>query len=512
MKKTIIIISIFSVLLSACSKDFLDRQDLNTLNAESFWASGDDAERAVNSVYNAMARPMAYNMGFIVFGDVAADDLMCIDNNWFIDIDQYSVQSTDISINGQDGHTQGIWAVMYNAIMRTGWVLNNIDNVGNISKQIKQRSKLEVRFLRALAYFTLINIFGDVPFYDEVVSAETAKTINVTDKEIIYDFIEEELQAAAGVDMDGNDIPDAGLPVKGTYELGRATKGAALGLLARVYLYRGKYQMAKTIAKKIIDMETYQLNPDFGENWDNHNPNGIESIFAFNFRARGLPQIWAMNPGSWMLSFTLNGMFDPNSGGGWIIIQPEEHVPDLFEYADDGSDIDQRRPMSVYKAGDRYEYAPEEIQWYVPMPPSYCMISKYSRRNHFDEEQTLSNYLDANTPIQVIRYAEIILIYAEACYQTGDVSTAFQYLNMIRERAGLQPFNATEDFMEKLMHERRLEFFAEGHRFYDLRRWGKLEEVLGPLGYDTNTQGLFPYPAHDVSLNENLKQNQNQGY
>ena len=511
MKKLLFLTAVLLFAVS-CQEEFLERPPLNTDNAESFWSTSREAEMAVTSIYNAIARPMGYNFGHLVFGDVAADDIDCYDSNWFVELDNYQAKATEIAINGQEGHTQGVWFVMYTAIFRANWVLNSIDKIEE-RDDIYYRSKNEARFLRALAYFTLVNIFGDVPLYTTAISTNEGFDIGRTPKEEVYDFIIDELHATAGVDKSGNDIANEGLPVKGVYELGRATKGAALGLLARAYLYNENYQMAELVAKKVIDMGTYELQEDFGANFDNLMTNGKESVFEMNFEPQGSPGTWAMNPGSWILSFTVNTNFDPNIGGGWAIIVPDENVPDLFEKDAEGKDLDQRREMTVYKAGDKYPYAPQGLQWYIPAPPTYCLLSKYSKRNHFDEPATqlLSKMADSDSNIPVIRYAEILLIYAEACFMNGKTAEAFRYLNMIRERAGLEPFTGSENFMQRLMHERRLEFLGEGHRFYDLRRWGKLEDVLGPEGYRPETNGLFPLPQHELDLNKNLLP-QNAGY
>ncbi len=513
MKNKVFITVFIIIIFGACSEDFLVRPPLNTDNAETFWSSEKEVELAVTSIYNALARPMGYDVGHIVFGDVAADDMDCFDANWFVEIDNYQAKPTDIAINGQDEHTQGIWFVMYNVVFRANWTLNNINKVSDISDDIRNRSIYEARFLRALAYFTLINLFGDVPFYTKPLSTNEGFEIRRTPKQEIYDFIIKELHQCAGITMQGDNIEDSGLPVKGTYALGRATKGAALGLLARAYLYLENYEMAELIAKKVIDSGIYALQDDFGANWDNLSPNGIESVFEINVEPQGQPETWAMNPGSWIVSFTVNKNFEPNQGGGWAIIVPDSSVVELFEYDENGQDLDQRREMTIYKAGDKYEYAPQGLEWYVPAPPTYCLLSKYSKRNHYNEpaKQNLSRYLDSDSQIPVIRYAEILLIYAEACFRNGKTTEAFTYLNMIRVRAGLTEFNGSENFMEKLMHERRIEFLGEGHRFYDLRRGGKLSEVLGTEGYRAETNGLFPIPQNELDLNKNLAP-QNAGY
>lgn len=512
MKKLILIsIIIFVGLFSQqCSEDFLVQPPQNTVTADSFWESDKQVEMAVSSVYNALARLMGYNVGHLVFGDVAADDLACHDPNWFVPFDVYTLNSTNIAINGNDGAYLSVWTVMYATIFRANWVIQDVHKASKASKVIKERSINEARFLRALAYFNLINIFGDIPFYKENLSANEAFVVGRTDAQQIIEFIEKELQLASGIDAEGNET-GGGLPEKGEYELGRATKGAALSLLARVYLYQEKFSEAERTAKKVIDLGNYDLYwDDYGANWDNLMKNGIESVFEMQYKPNVPGHNWGENPGCNLSSFIANPNFDPNQGGGWVIMEPEEHMDTIFETNEEGLIIDKRREMSIFMAGDQYEFAPPGQTWFVPnSTQTGLMISKYIKRNHFDDppDQNVSQYLDSDMNIPVIRYAEVLLIYAEALYRNGKTSEAFDYLNMIRRRAGLPEFDGTEDFMEKLMHERRMELFAEGHRFFDLRRWGLLEEILGPMGYDPETKGLFPLPQGELELNRNLTQN-----
>lgn len=517
MKNSILkaILFVLCILAFSCEEGFLDRPPLNTDNADSFWSSENEVIGAVNSLYNGIARPMGYNVGHVAIGDVGADDMRCFDANWFVELDNFQAKSTGILFNGIDGHTQGVWAVMYAVIFRANWVLNNVNEVSDISESIRNRSIYEAKFLRALSYFTLTNVFGEVPLITSIISSNEGFEIAKSPKKDIIDFVHNELLECAGLDESGNSLGQSfGLPRKGEYELGRATKGAALALLARSYLYESEYEMAAKVSKSLIDQGNYDLEwSDYGANWDNLIPNGIESIFEIQVEPLGQPSAWGMRPGSWILDFTVNKNFRPGVLGGWQIMVPDSSVVGIFEYNEDGSDKDLRREMTIYKEGDRYEFAPTGLELFIPEPPTYLLLSKYSRRNRRTEpaSQPLSLSAESDSNIPVIRYAEVLLIYAESNFMLGNADVAFEYLNMIRRRAGLEEFDGSEDFMEKLIHERRIEFMGEGHRFFDLRRWGKLEEVLDPIGYRSETNGYYPLPQNDLDLNPNLLP-QNPGY
>ena len=489
--KLFILISIIGILTS-CSEEFLDEPPQNNLTTDNFWQSQEDVESAINSIYYVMARPMAYGVGQMVFGDVYADDMGSFDPNWFAALDDYQAKATDVVVNG--GNTIGAWSAMYGTIFRANWVLDNIDKAVTVSDEIRERSINEAKFLRALAYFNIANIWGDAPLTTKPMTPEEAQELTRDPVSEIYQQIEKDLLAAAG--LDGS----KGLPVKGTYELGRATKGAALGLLARFYLYQENYTKAEEMAKKVIDMGTYDLYwDDYGANWDNTMKNGVESVFEIQYTAnRG--GTWGMNPGNWVTSFTAMSGYDPG-GGGWNIIVPTLEPDEVFEEGD------LRRPVTIFEEGSVYEFAPEGKQEYdTTQSQSGLHLAKYIIRNHYSTPEQ-PNYLDSDMNNPVIRYAEILLIYAEALYKNGKTEKAFDYLNMIRERAGLPELSGSEDFMAALEQERRVELLGEGHRFFDLRRWGRLNEVLGPLGYDPKTEGFFPIPQSELDLAENIRQN-----
>jgi starch-binding outer membrane protein, SusD/RagB family len=518
----IVFLFVSFTLFNSCSKEFLEQPPQDELTTGTYWTSEAQANSAVSSIYNAFARLSGYNVGFISFGDIAADDLSSTDVAWFVDIDQYQIKSTDIMIDGKLDHTVGAWGVFYAAIFRANWVLENIDKTTDITEKALVRGKNEARFLRAFAFFSLVNLFGDVPFFDHSLGADESLTIPRTASAEIYKFIENELCTAAGIDLNGNEI-GGGLPLKGEYKLGSATKEAALGLLSRVYLYQSKFPEAERTARKLIDLGTCELQDDFGANWDNLMKNGKESIFEMQYRSNVKGGSWEENPGCGISDFTAPLNWNPTSLQGWGgSIWPVSNVASIFEHVVDGVDYidgvadtiriytDKRREMSFFMAGDKYEYAPEGLQWYLPNDFTGISLAKYIKRNHFSEpaEQRMSTtYFDSDMNIPVIRYAEILLIYAEACYKNGKDTEALNYLNKIRQRAGLELYVNTDNFMNRLMQERRVEFIGEGQRFFDLRRWGKLEEVLGPLGYRSATKGLFPLPQSELELNRNLRQN-----
>lgn len=494
------------ILVSACTEDFLEQPPLNSPTTGNYWNTEEDAVNAVNALYQVFRMSDAYDAGFIEFGDMMADDMTPgTQGTFIISLDDLNFGPSLVRITGGNDNF-GFWGVWFNAIYRANWILANINKVEKISPDIKDRCINEAHFFRAVAYMNLVLYFGGVPLYTHVISPDDSKSIERSPADEVWQQVHTDLLVAAGLDESLNPSGTP-LPPKGKYELGRATQGAAYGFLARYYLYREDFANAEEMAKKIIDLGRYDLNPDFGANWDNTMENGIESIYEIQFKSGEEGYIWLMRPGNTINGQTATSAFAPG-GFGWNNYVAAPHVNTLFEKNSQGEE-DKRRKMTIFRVGDTYPFNPDH-EYYLTndKDPHGFSISKYVLRNDIlSVQQDLNGMLDADNNIPVIRYAEILLIYAEALYRNGKETEAFAELNKIRARAGLDPLDGTEDFMEKLMHERRIELAFEGHRFIDLRRWGLLEEVLGPLGYRSETEGLLPVPQTERDLNPNLTQN-----
>ncbi len=507
MKTIYSLATLLIILFTSCSEDFLEQPPLNSPTTGNYWNTEEEAIQAVNSLYQTFMMSDAYDAGFIEFGDMMGDDMVpgVLGSAFMKTIDDLNIDPTEGRITGGNDNF-GFWGVWYNTIYRANWILANMKEVTKISPEIKERCMNEAHFFRGVAYFNLVQYFGDVPLYTHVISPEESKTMARSPAEKVWEQVKKDLLTAAGLDK--NLEPDGtSLPPKGKYELGRATQGAAYGFLARFYLYREDFEKAEIMAKKIIDLGRYDLNPDFGANWDNTMENGIESIYEIQYKSGVEGYSWLMSPGNSINGQTACAAFAPG-GQGWNNYVAAPHFDTLFETNSLGEE-DKRRKMTIFRIGDTYPFNPEH-ELYLPSDkdPNGFTIAKYVLRNDIvSVQQDINSMLDADNNIPIIRYAEILLIYAEALYHNGETGEAFTQLNKIRERAGLDPLTGKENFMEKLILERRIELAFEGHRFPDLKRWGLLEEVLGPLGYRSETNGLLPVPQTEIDLNPNLTQN-----
>lgn len=498
--KTIVIV-ILILSNSSCKDSYLERPDLSKVTDGNFWKTAEDAVQATNAIYTALQLGGCYDYGHILFGDIPGDDMTSTDvgNNFFA-YDKFTVISSDININGAPGGSGGAdrvgsWAGWYTGVSRANFLIANIDRVPNMDPAIKSQCINEAKFLRAVCYFNIINIWGDAPFYTNNLTPVEAANITRTAKATIYEQIEKDLTDAAG------------LPDKGNIALGRATKGSAKAFLSRVYLYQGKFPQAAALALEVINSGTYSLNQNYLDNFDNTKKNGIESVFEVQFSSN------VVNSDN-SVKHSLSGritLFTAPSGTGFSleggfgnIIVPEPSAANIYELNDN------RRAVNIMEGGKTYfsQATAANTVFDGSTSSTGLAVGKYILGNQMDITQTGTNSSDMNRAI--IRYAEVLLIAAEALNETGSTVQATPYLNLVRERAGLIPLSSNlnkETFRDAVMQERRVELFAEGQRFFDLMRTGRAPSVLSSKGYKEPKNMVFPLPAHDLSLNKNLTQN-----
>lgn len=376
------------------------------------------------------------------------------------------------------------WQKPWTGIYRCHKLLEGIEKVSMSSAELKSRYIAEAKFLRAFYYFNLVTSFGDVPII--------TKTIGLTDvnqprrpvKEVYETIIEPDLKFAVDV-----------LPQKDKYtsgDAGRITRGAALALLAKIYLYQQKYNEAFTTAQKVIDEGQYSLESDFRKIFDVDNVNGRESIFeipysgnqTFNFGWPGRRPLASRDDGSW----------------GWM--QPSTDLDREFETGDP------RRLLTIIHDGDTHAEGWEGKPY--PITAAENNQTPYTAPYKFfipKSKRTADNKLKQNYNLQLIRYADLLLFYAEAALKTGNHERADWAVEQVRARA--RSMSATPAAvlpakrnvtMNDIIHERRVELAQEGHRFKDLKRWGMAQQVLNALPARTATYPEAKYIADKGKL------------
>jgi hypothetical protein len=476
MKKYIISSLIFLAAASGCEKS-LDFEVKDRITLENFFGTSDDAVAAINAIYDALGDVDLYNSSVWLVQDIASDDCDAL-STWndpnAHQFDRYTLQSTN-------NYTTNIWRASYQLISRANLAIERIPGI-NMDETLKNRLLGEAKFLRALNYFNLVRLFGDVPLVLQTESDIDDYLVPRTDRETVYAQIISDLEDASGV------LPKTFAGVNS----GRATKGAALGILSKVYLTLQEWELAAGTASAVMDLGVYGLWDDFTDNFKESLKNGKESVFAVQFYSdvqsentriviSGLPSIYAFP-------------------AGVGIILPTEDLVNSFEPGD-----------------FRYETTFFEEYFYFGNNTFDPHIWKHWDQEAYPPDKTGQS--GANFP--VMRYSEILLIYAEALNELnqGPTIEAYEAVNAVRARArngvdGVVPDLeglSYEQFREAVLKEKRCETVNEGQRWFDLVRTGNLEEyVKRAKGDKANPQPfnyVFPIPQREMDLNKNLVQN-----
>ncbi|MEY3051355.1 MAG: hypothetical protein RLY31_1140 [Bacteroidota bacterium] len=478
----------------AC-QGLLEEDPKDQVFVENFFQTENDAVAAVNSIYailnSTSSAPTfggAYHSSYWVTVGLASDEM---ENRLAgaVDLDQLET-FTHRPVNA---NLYDFWALAYKGISNANFALDGIPRVP-MNEDRKDQLMGEARFLRALLYFDLVRWFGDIPL---LLSLEEDLKPPRTAAAAVYNQIVEDLRFAQ------DHLPAAYPPNDG---LGRATSGAASGLLAKVYLYTRDWQRCIDQCDQVIDSGRYGLYPDFAEAFRIPNENGQETLFSIGFgTASNSISFWEVGQFNVrLLPRQLSGAIPGVNAQGWQVAT--QNLYDSFDPQD------RRRQVTLLT---RIENADGTVTNVEPH------IQKYWDR--VNEPQ--AGNTDHDFPY--LRFSDILLIKAEALNElnNGPVPAAYDAVNQVRRRArfdGSQELPVLPDlaglsydeFREALLLERRHEFTGEGHRWFDLVRFGKLTSLV-PLA-KTGVQpalyhGLFPIPQNEIDLNQNLLP-QNEGY
>ena len=551
--KKILGILVTSFVLFSCTEDFINKQPLGVETNVIFYDKVENCELAVNAIYDPLGWESMYQVGMMALGDMTSDDAEKGggDNVLQYKSDQGAIfDIVTFTVNPINGYLADIWDASYIGIARANAMLdatNKIDAT-NDDYQTFKRLRGEARFLRALYYFDLVRIYGPVPLLKQAIAPADAIDVgNRADgddaqgtKQVkaIYDFIIEELEAIQ------NDVP-------WTYNAdnyGRVTAAAAKALLAKAYLYKAdifsnsdnEYEKAYLAAKEVLDNESYGLEAKYQDIFDLNleNESSKEFIFTIQFTSgsstlRGGEG--SIRPIYVTPRFFINAQGKPEKkdGYGYGFNIPRQDLIDAFDANDPRLDMVLAEGDSLYcnAFGSPQWTKIAKVDWNTGY---YCMKGSvnYEQFAGFNTQVIGKN-------IPVIRYADVMLIAAEAGFKDGGYKAeALKYVNDIRKRAreSKRVLNAYNDYtysvgtvpadlsaitLDDIKKERRLELYCEGHRFFDLVRWGDADAILGaitkdvagyPVLWNPATLGRMPIPQAQINLHTGGKLVQNPGY
>lgn len=563
MKQLLAILTLFGSLTFTSCEDFLTEEVRGQQNLDTYFTTADECEAYITGCYQDITCGGWWNINTVWLLSE-----MCSDDAWMGNTTQS--QSDYISLahyqgNGaSNGPISNFWQYRYKGILRCNVAIDRISNTELEDKELQARLVAEARFLRGYFYFELARNFGGVPLITEFKMPEEIQGITRASLENTYKFIEEDLIAAAEVLPKRSEYADA--------DMGRATSGAALGLLGKVYLYQEKWTEARDVLQKLIpesgytseDAQTteYDLLPNFGDVWDKDFDNSVESLFEVQYEYHATLAV-----GGSLSTVTGARSCGAALGDGWAWCQPTANLEAAY------SEDDERREWTIIKTGcteikgeteenftkilnDNKEISVYDdcVEKYnlpansLVIDPSGHKSGRIIRKYYLPLNDRPEVYNTDKSPLnhRILRYADVLLMYAEACNELSDDTHAQAALNRVRNRAGLSPVSVTgNELRHAIRNERRLELAFEQNRLYDIRRWkddnGKpvIANLMGENGsfvkwntdpatrdaMEWDNQGeasdkgksfredrdlLFPIPLYEVTMsNGSIEQNPN---
>ncbi|RRA98080.1 RagB/SusD family nutrient uptake outer membrane protein [Larkinella rosea] len=453
-------------ILTSCNDNFLaltPQTDRNTVN---FYQTAADFNNAVVGSYAALKLSGVYGTSLYWMGEVSTDNAdYGVTTRQAVNVDNF--QFVDRTYTSLNDIIYAAWRDHYIGISRTNAILTRIEGA-NIAANLKTQYKGEAQFIRALLYFDLVRLFGDVPLVTtEITSPDGASSLNRMSAEDIYKLIISDLQSA-----------EQALPVSyGTADVGRVPQGAAKALLGKVYLTRKDWAAAAGKLKEVISSAKYQLLPKYADVFSFATPTNAEILFNVQYKSGNTGQ---------------GSNFGPvQASEGSRITGGSMRYPT--------ADMD-----AAYETGD--------------LRKSFSMRSSYiDATGQTINQRYVSKYVqfgslagDSDIDFPVLRYADVLLMYAEALNEVGFNPEAVMYLNQVRKRAGLADTKATDQasFRLAIEQERRVEFAFENQRWFDLVRTGRYVAVMAAKKLPVKDFNmLYLIPQREIDLNKNLKQN-----
>lgn len=500
MKKILQLLMVIGfVVMLGCKKDFLDLTDPTKKTAAKFYQNEKEIQQAVNGVYSSVQGHISNEY---IYAEMSSD-------NTTIQLDPSDRGQTDRAeafefwnVTSTNVNIADLYSQSYNALYNINMAISKIEGVAAISEQKKKQYTGELQFLRAYYYFDLVRFFGPVVLLTTPLSnaSDAFNTERAPEPEVYAQIIQDLTDAAEN------------LPENSSYDAadkGRASKGAALGLLGKVYLTIKEYAKAKNALGQVLTLG-YSLVSDYAKVFDPDNKNNSESLFEVQFL--GSDKVSEFS--NFIYIFAPRGSqgavtgFPTSRPRGWNI--PTKSIMDEYE------PNDKRKAFSVK---DGYTNGEGD---FIPIQ----FINKYNHP-HPAVERT-----DDNWPI--LRYSDVLLMLAESINElSGPTADAYKYINQVRSRAGLDALSglSKSSFQKAIRHERRVELAFENDRWFDLKRAYSAEEMANILNahgqeekadpsvtrsgvpftqndykFDTY-EALYPIPDRQIFLDKHLTQN-----
>lgn len=519
-----------TVSMTSCH-DWLTEETPGTSKLKDYFTAIDADQQVATAAYTPLMWEYGNNTTYYpewFIGDVVSDDALKGGQTIKDMADVYDLEN--FKINTDNTLLLGYYRAQWQGISRANLAIQEIpgSTVAVGEEQLRDRLVGEALFLRAYYYFRLVRVFGGMPTVDYVVDSSNKWNATRQDRDSTFRFIIKDLEASESMLWEKSKYASE--------DLGCATKGAAQAMLLKVNLYRagflqqeGKadesqkaYAEAREWGKKIIDSGQYSLMPSYDDNFLLSGENGSESVFEIQYSEEPMSDYGegeGFSRGTFSLilqrsrSATICG-----GAAGWGFNKPTQNLYDEFEEGD------ARREATILNPTDEQMETPAQE---IYCGDRYCAVKYSMYKDNNGTPYKLTH--DSRGPVnnRQIRYSDVLLMYAEACCELGDVAEGTKYLNIVRARSGMSAFPYTakiqgqtvsfsssqDDLRKAIRHERRVELGMEGHRWFDLCRWGiaketmdkyisgEKEEVKAEYGtFQKGKNELFPIPSKEIDL------------
>ncbi|HKJ79421.1 MAG TPA: RagB/SusD family nutrient uptake outer membrane protein [Prolixibacteraceae bacterium] len=495
----------------SCNDEFLNIQNPNDYSEDSYFTTAEQLQEAVAAAYYGFYHNGLFAREWYFYHDLLGNDAKAAPA---IVGTGAMGQLPAFNYDGTNSEIQNSWRSLYRIVLRATIALDKANEFEATTQQeqtIKQRVTGESSFLKAWAYFSLYRLWGVVPLRKSIADMAIKDFPRAESEQEVVDYIVELLTTA-----------QENLPVEwDEANLGRATRGAAVAVLGKLYMWEGNCDAAETEFAKLAQAPyNYELVSDYGMLHNEAGDNNAESIFEIQHAFNEAANIWYMFGGqeSWGPNQATTGRAMEFGFNDWFNTFVSNSAVQAFTYTINGEEYTDPRAFYTFygdeaSGGDTDFYCEDcegNTQPY-PFDSKGYAWKKYQRYEIMENEGVPKSPINT----RIIRYADVLLMRAECMIEKNNTSGALELINQVRERAGAKPYQSLgSNPMEILKRERRLELTGEQVRFFDLIRWGDLVETLNPekqaQGEGTPVQEKhyhFPITIDELDINLEMKNN-----
>lgn len=488
MKNILLSVVVLTILLLSGCSGLLDKKPLGQLTSDNFFETEEQAIWAVNAIYNHLRDWQVHVFSYIGLTDIISDDAdkgsTPTDANFLLDIDDFSFDPGNIAFSS-------VWTGYYQGVYRANLVIAEVPEMEVIEPELQQRLLAEAKFLRAYFYFNLVRWFGDVPLITRPLEPDEYKQGNTAASDI-YQLIISDLNEAINALPSRSD--------QASEDQGRATKGAAQSLLAKVHLTLGEFGASRDLLEEVIQSGEYALLDNYGTIFLPEGENSAEIIFEV------MTVALETGGGGSQYNEVQGVRGTPNLG--WGFNRPSDDLVSAYETGDP------RREATILYVGEVLPDGSDVVQ-----DNPNILNERYNQKAWVPDHAGGNENGPGN--IRLMRYADVLLMAAETWNETGNSEKAKEYLNAIRSRARRNnPFIlpditvSDQDVLRQLIwDERRVELAMEQQRWFDLLRQGQAASIMQAVGkgFEVGKHELLPIPQNEIDLSGGLLQ-QNAGY